>query len=118
MQREEILEEMRGIRSMRRGTITEQYLKVKHAGKEEPVLRGPYYVFSRREKHKTVAYRLTSRQDIEEARRDIAAHQRYAELCGEYERLTEELGYLERETPLDDEQKKKRKQSGSSKMQK
>ena len=39
--RKEILREMGGIRSMRRGSINEQFLKVRHKGKKEPVLRGP-----------------------------------------------------------------------------
>ena len=42
--REAILNEMRGIRSMERGTINEHYVKVRRKGKTEPVLRGPYYV--------------------------------------------------------------------------
>lgn len=57
--RREILKEMGGIRSMRRGSVNEQFLKVPQKGKKEPVLRGPYYVFSRFEKGKgTKSYRL------------------------------------------------------------
>jgi hypothetical protein len=43
--REKILEQIKNIRFMRRGTINEQYLKVPQKGKE-PLLRGPYYVLS------------------------------------------------------------------------
>jgi hypothetical protein len=95
--RKEILREMGGIRSMRRGSVNEQFLKVSHKGKKEPVLRGPYYVFSRHEKGKgTKSYRLTSANEVENARRDVEAHKRFQELCREYEELTEEVGRLER----------------------
>jgi len=56
--RERILEQLRQIRSMRRGTINEQYLKVPHKGQAQPVLRGPYYVLSRYLSGKTVSPKL------------------------------------------------------------
>jgi len=96
--RREILKEMGGIRSMRRGRVDEQYLKVPHKGEKEPALRGPYYVFSRHEKGKgTRSQRLTTQEEVEQARRDVQAHKRFQELCREYEELTEELGRIERE---------------------
>ena len=36
--RERVLEQMRAIRSMRPGSVTEQYLKVTHKGKRKPVM--------------------------------------------------------------------------------
>ncbi len=108
--RKEILREMGGIRSMRRGSVSEQFLKVPHKGKKEPVLRGPYYVFSRHEKGKaTRSQRLTSSKEVEEARRDVEAHKRFRELCREYEELTEELGELERGSGESSPEKKPRK---------
>jgi len=94
--REKILEQMRAIRSMERGTINEHYVPVKHKGQKEPVRKGPYYVISRRGKEKTVGYHLKTKQDLERARRDVDAHRRFRELCREYEELTEELGRMER----------------------
>ena len=44
-----VLEQMRAIRSMRPGSVTEQYLKVTHKGKRKPVMRGPYWVYTRKE---------------------------------------------------------------------
>lgn len=102
--REQILSEMQAMRSMRRGSITEQYLKDKRK-KGQPVTRGPYYVFSRREDGRTVSRRLKPGPDLEQARREVAAHQRFVELCQEFERLTERLGELERDS---DRQEKKR----------
>jgi hypothetical protein len=92
--RNAILEEMRSIRSMRRGTINEQYLKVPHKGKKEPVTRGPYHLFSRREGNKTVGYRLTTQEELEQAQKDVTAHKHFIELCKEFESLTEKMGEL------------------------
>lgn len=94
-QRERILKQMRQIRSMRRGTINEQYLKVPHKGQAEPVRRGPYYVLSRHEGGRTVSRRLTSAQQLKRARADVAAHGRFVALCRDYAEVTERLGQLE-----------------------
>jgi len=114
--RNAILEEMASIRSMKRGTINEQYLKVKHKDKEEPVLRGPYFVLSRREGNKTVSQRL-SRDELAQAKNDLAEHKRFVSLCSEFEQLTERLGELERQSP-NLEQKKKQHKSTRSKTEK
>lgn len=103
--REAVLSDMRGIRSLERGSITEQYLKVPQKG-GKPLLRGPYYLMSRREDERTVGYRLTTPADLERAKRDVEAHRRFSALCQEYERLTERLGKLERGTGDDGDKKK------------
>lgn len=94
--REAILEEIRGMRSMRRGTVNEQYAKVSHKGKKDPVLRGPYYVLSRNEGGKTVGWRLKTPEEVEQAKEDVAAYRHFKGLCKEFEELTEKLGELER----------------------
>jgi hypothetical protein len=114
--REEILAEMRGIRSMERGSINEQYLRVPQKGKKEPVLRGPYYVISRREGDKTRGYRLKTEAELGRARRDVEAHRRFRELCREYEGLTEELG--RRERSMDEGSPKKKPQRSRSRRTK
>lgn len=91
--RHQILEELRGIRSLRRGTINEQFLK---DPRDATKLRGPYYVLSRREGGKTVSRRLKRGEDLEQAQRDVAEHKRFAGLCQELEQLTERLGELVR----------------------
>ncbi len=111
-----ILDEMRAIRSMRRGTINEQYLKVPQKGKSEPAVRGPYYVLSRREDGKTLSCRIRPGVELEQARMDVAEHQRFVALCREYEELTEKLGEAQRCEP--NLGKKKRQKSRSSKTKK
>ena len=115
--REAILEEMRSIRSLKRGTINEQHLKVRQKGREEPVLRGPYYVFSRREGQKTLSRRLTSPHQLKQAQVDVAAHKKFVKLGQEFEALTERLGELERELG-DESQEKKRPKSPWKKTRK
>jgi len=113
--RNEILEEMRSIRSMRRGTINEQYLKVRLQRKKEPALRGPYYVLSRRAGEKTVSQRLTSVGELEQARKDVGEYKRFLALCREFEQVTTRLGELERQVP-EVEREKKRLRLSSSKI--
>ena len=88
-------------------------MKVQLKSREEPVRRGPYYVLSRREGKQTVSRRLRSEEEIEEARRQVAEHKRFRELCEEFEQLTEKLGELEGEGKSL-EPKKKRHRSPSS----
>ena len=112
--RNSILEEMRSIRSMGRGTINEQHFETRLKGRKGIVRQGPYYVLSRREGEKTVSKRLRSPGELEQARRDVAEYKRFLSLCQEFERLTARLGELERGKE-DWEQEKKRLRSPSSK---
>jgi 3-methyladenine DNA glycosylase/8-oxoguanine DNA glycosylase len=111
--REQVLEQMRSIRSLKRGTISEQYFPVMRDGKPSGERRGPYYVLSRREGERTVSRRLRSAEEVRQAREAIAAHRRFVDLCKEYEELTERLGQLERQAP-DLSGEKKRRRSPSS----
>ncbi len=115
--RNTILEEMRSIRSMRRGTINEQHYQTRHKGKKGIILQGPYYVLSRREGEKTVSKRLKSPAETEQVRRDVAEYKRFMGLCQEFERLTARLGELERGGE-ELGQEKKRLRSPLSKMEK
>jgi hypothetical protein len=117
VRRNAILEEMRSIRSMRRGTINEQYFKTRFKGRKGMVHQGPYYVLSRREEEKTVSRRLRSSVELDQARRDVAEYKRFLGLCQEFERLTARLGELDR-GEQDLGQEKKRFRLPSSKTEK
>lgn len=106
--REEILREMRALRAMRKGSVMEQYLPVKQRGKPAPVLRGPYWLYTRKEKGRTVGRRL-GREEAERVRAEVEAAHRFRDLCREYEELTERLGELERAG--DEAREKKRRRS-------
>jgi len=112
--RDVVLEQMRSIRSMKRGTINVQYLKVPQKG-ASPALRGPYHVLSRRESNKTVSERLTTPAQLEQAKTDVAAHKRFVELCGEFEVLTERLGMLQRQAEGPEKKKRLRRHSKPTK---
>jgi len=117
VRRNAIIEQIRSIRSMRRGTISEQHFKTHLKGRKGVVLQGPYYVLSRREGEKTVSKRLRSPVELEQARKDVAEYKTFLGLCQEFERLTARLGELERgEQGL--EQEKKEFRSLSNKMRK
>jgi hypothetical protein len=101
---------------MRRGTVNEQYFKIRLKGRKGVVRQGPYYVLSKREGDKTVSKRLRSGAEREQVQKDIAEYKRFLGLCQEFERLTGRLGELERgEGGF--EQEKKRFRSSSSKME-
>ena len=107
--RDAILEQMRAIRSMRRGTINEQFLQVRQKGKDKPVSRGPYFVLSRRKQGRTLSKRLTSVEEVEQAQKEIDAYKKFVALCKEFEEVTECLGELERERADVETEKKRRR---------
>ena len=80
-QRNAILDEMRSIRSMRRGTINGQHFKTHLKGRKGIALRSHYYVLSRREGEKTVSKRLKSPVELEQAQSDVAEYKRFMGLC-------------------------------------
>jgi hypothetical protein len=106
-----ILEEIRSIDSMRRGTLNEQFFQVRRSGSKELTRQGPYYVWTRSEGGKTVSQRLTSAEAVEQARADVTAYKRFQALSGEYIEVTSQMGALKRTTA----QEKKRLKSGLSK---
>lgn len=105
--RRNILQSLEAIRSMKRGTIAEQYLPAKRKGEQGPKRHGPYYVLARWEEGKTVSQRLRTPEALAQARQDVANHERFVALCKEYECATEELGALEREHSASEEALKK-----------
>ena len=115
--RQEILEGMGAIRSMEQATLKEQMLPVKHKGKKDPVLRGPYYVLARWENGKTHSRRV-SQEELEQVKQDVANHKHFIVLCKEFEALTQQLGLLERARQEDLETVKKKPKSPSRRTRK
>ena len=91
--RREIIREMSSIGTMRKGSVTEQYLKVTHKGKKERALRGPYFLYSRKEKGKTVGRRLT-REEAGAFRGEVEAFHRFQSLAKEYAEISERMADL------------------------
>ena len=114
--RANILKEISEIRAMRKGSVIEQYLKVKQKDQEEPALRGPYYLYSRKEKGKTVGRRL-KKSEVHHFQQEVDNFHRFQRLCDEYAQATEELGDIKREI-VDERKEKKRSKSRSKKTRK
>lgn len=91
--REAILEELAGIERMRRGSVTEQYVETVRADGSKG-RRGPYFLYSFKEKKKTVSRRVTSRGLVPEYRAQIEAFRRFDELVRELTAIGEKLGDL------------------------
>lgn len=116
-QRDTLLAQMKSIRSMKRGTINEQYLDVPHVALRQSIKRGPYFVLSRYDPSlkKTVSQRLTTPEDLDQARRDVAAYKQYVALCDQFEGLTERLGGLEHGSGAVTMEKKRRRSRSNRK---
>lgn len=110
----QLLEEMNAIRSVERASLKGQMLPVKLKGREEPVMRGPYYVLARWENGKTKSRRVRG-EELEWIRQDVANHKQLRTLFEEFEELTECPGRLEREENALEEAEKKGLNSPSSK---
>ena len=110
--REAVLDQMRSIRSMKKGSVTRQYVPVSQEGKP-PARRGPYYVFCTSQQGRTVSRRIKSREEFERAKADVAAHKRFVDLCGQFVELTQKLGEMEREASQAPPEKKRRRSPSS-----
>lgn len=110
-QRQDILRQMGKIRTMRRGSVSEQFLKVTHKEEAQPVLRGPYYLWQYWINGKPVRKRLRTRQEVEAARHEVAAYKAFEGLCQAYVRTTEALGALDHQEADGQETLKKTRKS-------
>lgn len=111
--RKAILKEVNAMRSMKKGSINEQWFPVIRHGKKTDLMRGPYPVLTYKANNKTVSRRLSSKSELQHARRAVDNHKRFVALCKEFEQLTEQLGELERERPDLDALKKTPKSPSS-----
>ncbi len=95
--RKQIVQELAGIHSLRKGDLNEQWFPVVRNGKQTKELRGPYFVWSYKAGKKTVSVRLKDEQAIAGARQDATNYRRFKELCGELEIIIAELGEVARQ---------------------
>lgn len=87
--RKAIILEIDKIKTMKRGTLNEQYLKVAHKNSES-ILGGPYYVFSRKKNGKTISRRVKAK-DVQIFKEDIAAHKKFVKLMDEFVEISEQI---------------------------
>jgi hypothetical protein len=81
------------LRELRRGSLTEQFLTVKHADGSK-VRRGPYPLFTRKEAQKTVSMRLTDPELVRCYRQQIQAMRQFESVVDQLVRVGEQLGDL------------------------
>lgn len=110
--------ELLSIRSARKGSIVEQSFPVVRDGKPTGEMRGPHPLITGKEHGKTVSERLKTPEQLEQARLDIANHQRLGALFREFEELTRALGESARQAGVSEEALKKGLLSQSSRVRK
>ena len=101
--RQEIIQEISSITTMQKGTLNEQFLKVPQKHKE-PVLRGPYYVLTKKENNKTVSKRIKL-ADYEQIKDDVDNYKRFMQLANEYVKIAEEMTSLKSHFNSEDRKK-------------
>lgn len=91
--RQALLQQLTGLGELRRGSLTDQFLSVKHAD-GSVVKRGPYPLLTRKEKQKTVSLRLTDPALVPLYRRQIAAMREFETVVDQLVRVGEQLSDL------------------------
>ncbi len=91
--RKEVLAELAGLERIRRGSVMEQYVEAAHRDGSR-VRRGPYPLYTYKERGKTVSRRLRSAADVERCRQEIAGFRRFRRLVEELLQLGEKLSAL------------------------
>jgi len=91
--RQALLQQLAGLRELRRGSLTDQFLLVKHAD-GSVVKRGPYPLLTRKQANKTVSLRLTDPQLVPRYRQQIQAMREFEGVVDQLVRLGEQLGDL------------------------
>jgi hypothetical protein len=92
-QRQGLLRQLAELRELRRGSLTEQFLTVRHADGSS-VKRGPYPLLTRKEANKTVSVRLTDPALVPLYRQQIQALRQFEGVVDQLVRLGEQLGDL------------------------
>lgn len=92
-QRQGLLRQLADLPELRRGSLTEQFLTVKHADGSS-VKRGPYPLLTRKEASKTVSVRLTDPAVVRLYRQQIQAMRQFEGVVEQLVRLGEQLGDL------------------------
>ena len=91
--RKEIVETLASLEQIRRGSVIEQY--VEHLRKDGAIVRrGPYPLYSFKEKGKTVSRRLRSDEEVKACREQIRRFRRFGKLVEELVRIGEEISDL------------------------
>jgi hypothetical protein len=97
----ELITQIQRLETMRRGTISEQYLKVPRKNME-PSLRGPYYVFAKNLRGKTISSRINNFEELELLRKDVENYKRFNDLSKEFVSVMEAITDIKRSGSITD----------------
>ena len=92
-QRQGLLDRLANLRELRRGSLTEQFLTVKHAD-GSTAKHGPYPLLTRKVAGKTVSVRLTEPALVPLYRQQLQAMRQFEGVVDQLVRLGEQLGDL------------------------
>lgn len=92
-QRQGLLRQLCDLRELRRGSLTEQFLMVKHADGSK-ARRGPYPLLTRKEAKKTVSLRINDPALVPLYRQQIQAMRQFESVVDQLVRVGEQLGDL------------------------
>jgi len=79
--RQKILGQMALLEEMRRGSVTRQFLKVKLKSQSDPVLSGPYALFTCKKKGRTVGRRVHDLEEVRRLEQQVENYHVFQELC-------------------------------------
>jgi hypothetical protein len=91
--RQEILEELAKLHEIRRGSITEQYVETTRKD-GTPKRRGPYPLYTFKDKGRTISRRLTDPDLVPLYRTQIEGFRRFQDLTAELLAIGEEISDL------------------------
>lgn len=89
--RQELLSRIGVIEEMRRGSVTRQFLKVRLKGQLEPVLSGPYALFTCKKAGKTVGRRLRDPEEMERLEHQVENYHVFQGLCRQLVEVSEQI---------------------------
>ena len=89
--RQEILGHISAIEEMRRGSVVRQFVKVKLKSQKDPVLNGPYALYSCKKKGKTVSRRLHYSGEVRRLEEQVENYHLFRKLCAELVDVSEEI---------------------------
>jgi len=92
-QRQTLLRQLTDLRELRRGSLTNQFLSVKHADGSK-VKRGPYPLLTRKQANKTVSVRLTDPATLPLYRKQIQAMRQFESVVEKLVQVGEQLSDL------------------------
>ncbi len=92
-QRQTLLRQLTDLRELRRGSLTNQFLSVKHADGSK-VKRGPYPLLTRKQANKTVSVRLTDPATVPLYRKQIQAMRQFESVVEKLVQVGEQLSDL------------------------